>query len=595
MAKDDFLRSPQQLLRRQQKRRRLIIIAVGVLLLLVVGYFVARPVRNAIHGWQARRHADRALVFIDQEKWREARDEATAAYQLRSTEPQAIRAVARLLSRAGQPTEALEFWKNLGTVTLLTPEDLRDEAGIALKANDLGTASEAVERLLKNGKQKPTAADLLLAAEIWVRKREYPRASQFAEKALAESNPTRREQFQAIVILHTVMRNGVTPAVAKPKEIEDRMVSLVMGKDDASLDALVALAQTALETPAGANYSPPIPVDQLIRKIDNHPLSKVTHKLLAADLEMLQQPTQQKEIEQREIDLWKNSGNEELAALVTWLYRHGEYQRALDSVPIERAVQTRELFLQYVDTLGALGRWNDIRKLLESERYPLDPVIQSMYLARCYTQQGQQRSADNNWQTAIERAAGDINHLLILGEYAEKNGALSVAATAYDAAINVLPRSRPAQLGRLRVAQGTGDTKKIHTVLEELLKLWPGDTALQNDEAYTRLLLLPPDTKPDATELKSIEPIAQKLVQEEPASLPHRTLFALVYLKENRPYDALALYAGLNVPQKELSPAAVAVHSAVLAATDHAEDAHTEISHLPLNKLLPEERALIKQ
>jgi Tfp pilus assembly protein PilF len=595
MAKDDFLRSPHQLRQRQLKRRRLVMIALALLLLLVAGYFAARPVRNAIHGWQARRHANHALVFIDQEKWREARDEATAAYQLRSTEPQAIRAIARLLTRAGQPTEALEFWKNLRALAPLTPDDLRDEAGIALKANDLGTASEAVERLLKNGKQKPTAGDLLLAAEIWLRKREYPKAGQFAEKALAEAQPSRREQFRAILILRTVMQNGVTPAVTKAKDIDDRMASLATGNDDVALDVLVALAQSALETPAGTNTSPPLPVDQLISKIDNHPLAKVMHKLLAADLEMSQEPIRQKEIEQREIDRWKNSSNEDLLALGTWLYRHGEFQRALDAIPIERAVQTRELFLQYVDTLGALGRWDDIRKILESERYPLDPVIQSMYLARCYTQQGQQRSADNNWQTAIERAAGDINRLLMLAEYAEKNGALKVAGTAYDAAVNVSPRSRPAQLGRLRLAQTTGGTKNIHTVLEELLRLWPGDTALQNDEAYTRLLLLPPDTKPDASELKSIEPIAQKLVQEEPASLPHRTLFALVYLKENRPYDALALYAGLNVPQKELSPSAVAVHCAVLAATDHQEDAHTELSHLPLEKLLPEERALIKQ
>jgi tetratricopeptide (TPR) repeat protein len=247
-----------------------------------------------------------------------------------------------------------------------------------------------------------------------------------------------------------------------------------------------------------------------------------------------------------------------------------------------------------VNALGALGRWDEIRKLLESERYPLDPVIQNMYLARCYAQQGQDLGAENNWQRAIQSAAGDLSHLLLLADYAEKNGNQKIAGIAYDAAAAVSPRSRTAQLGRLRVVQSTGDTRSIHSVLEDLLKIWPNDTALQNDEAYTRLLLLPADTKPDSPELKTIEAIARKLVAQEPSSLPHRTVLGLVLLKEHQPYSALSLYAGLNVPQRELTPSAVVVHSAVLAATGRNDDAHTELSHLPQDKILPEERALIK-
>jgi tetratricopeptide (TPR) repeat protein len=594
MAENDFLLTPEELCDRQRKRRRLLVIALSAVILLVVAVLVARPVRNAIRGWQARRHAERAFVLIDQKKWREAGDEVKAAYQLRSNEPQALRAVARLLSRIGQ-VDALEFWKKLDAVAPLTKGDLREETGIALHTNDLAAATEAVQRLLKNEKEKPSAADWLLAADVWGRKREYDKASQFAEKALAEPEPTRREQFQAILILETVMRNGGARLVPNPKQIDDRMASIARANDDVAFDALIALAQYALATPAGANDSSPVPVDELIRRIDNHPLARASHKLLAADLQIWQQGDQRAQIEQRTIDRWKNSSNEELAALGAWLYQHGEYQHILDAIPLQRAAQARGLFLQYVNALGALGRWDEIRKLLESERYPLDPVVQHMYLARCYAEQGQQAGADNNWQRAIENAAGDLGKLLMVGDYAEKNGTEKAAATAYEAAAAISPKSQAAQLGRLRLAQASRDTKRIHAVLEELLKIWPNDTALQNDEAYIRLLLLPPDTKPDAKELKSIETIAQKLVQEEPSSLPHRTLLGLVYLKENRPFDALNLYNGLNVPQKELTPSAVVVHSAVLAATGRDADARTEISHLPQNKVLPEERALIKQ
>ena len=529
-------------------------------------------------------------VLINQEKWREARDEAAAAYQLHSAEPAALRAVALLLSRAGQ-VDALEFWRNLAAVAPLTPSDLREQAKIALKANDLAAAGDAVHYLLENKKEKPTPADWLLGADVWGRKREYDKAAQLAEKVLADPTATQRDQFQAALILETVIHEGSGDLVKDQQRVNDRFVAFARGNDDVALDALTALAQYALTD--NGQSTPPMPVEELIRRINDHPQAKTLHKLLAADLEIARQPDQRTNIEEREINRWKKSGDEDLTALGTWLYQHGQYQRILDAIPLDRAVLTRELFLQHVNTLGALGRWDEIRRLLESERYPLDPVIQHMYLARCYGQQGQDLGADNNWQRAIQDAAGDLTHLLMVGDYAEKNSNLKIAAIAYDAAATVSPKSRAAQLGRLRVCQAGGDTKRIHAMLEELLKIWPHDTALQNDEAYTRLLLLPPETKPDAPELKAIEVIARKLVELEPSSLPHRTVLGLVLLKEHQAYSALGLYAGLNVPQKELTPSAVVVHSAVLAATGRNDDAHTEIAHLPQNKILPEERALI--
>src|SRR5205814_3278144 len=87
-------------------------------------------------------------------------------------------------------------------------------------------------------------------------------------------------------------------------------------------------------------------------------------------------------------------------------------------------------------------------------------------------------------------AGGEAGKLLSLADYAEKNGNVDLARTAYDTAAQQSPKLRPAQQGRLRIAQRTGDTKKIHAVLAEMLKIWPNDAAVQNDEGYLRLLLL---------------------------------------------------------------------------------------------------------
>ena len=128
---DDVMLTAEELRLRQKKRKRLLV--TGIILAALVGAAVlgGRPVLHAIKAWQARRHAQTALALMEKEQWNDARKEATAAFQLWPNEPQAVRAVARFLSRTRQ-AQALEFWDRLEKQGRLTREDLVDEATIAL-------------------------------------------------------------------------------------------------------------------------------------------------------------------------------------------------------------------------------------------------------------------------------------------------------------------------------------------------------------------------------------------------------------------------------------------------------------------------------
>src|SRR2546423_7288 len=276
MAENDFMLTDEERRQGRRKRRRWLLTAIALLLFAVVGVVAARPVRHFIKGWQARRHAERAFVFIDQEKWPEARDEATAAYRLSPNEPQALRALARLLSRVNQPS-AFEFWKKLEVVQPLTRADLREEATAALKTNDLAIADEAVQELLKNEREKSSAADWLLAADVSGRKNQYDKASQFAEKALAEPGLPRRQEYEAVFILETIVRDGGARFVRDAKQIDDRMAALARGNDDVALDALIVVVQFVAAAPLEANNSAHVPVDELIRRINDHPLARARH------------------------------------------------------------------------------------------------------------------------------------------------------------------------------------------------------------------------------------------------------------------------------------------------------------------------------
>jgi hypothetical protein len=584
MASGDFMLTTEELRLKLRKRRRIVVLVLLLVLVLITGFFGGHPAMNAIKSWQARRHAQRAFTLINKEQWIDARGEAVAAFQLRPTEPQALRAVARFLSRTHQP-EALEFWKQLAGKTPLTRQDVRDEAMIAIIAGDTSRADASVRELIGSHAEP---ADWLLAAQLSVQKNLREQAKSSLEKIVADSRTTATEQFRATLLQLALAGDNQTEranALTRLKKLAD-------AKTATSVDALVVLAQNALSTSTDSSDSARHKAGDLAHALENHPLAKAKHKLLALDLRVRVDPTQREALISRAIADWKDTEPADVAVLAEWLNGKNEFQKTLDTIPLEKALQSRDLFLRYLDALGGLGRWNEIKQLLGSERFPLDPMLQAMYLARCSGQLGEKTAAGNNWRRALEAAGGDVQKLITLAQYAEKNENAEIAEAAYNGAATVSPKLRVAHDGRLRLAQASRDTKKLHAVLADMLALWPNDPAIRNDEAYTRLLLLPVASGEEhVDEINAIEQLARKLVQQNPASLPHRTLLALARLKQHRAFAALEVYSNIQVVPNAVSPSALAVHAAVLAANDRRNDARHEIEQAPLDKLLPEEQA----
>src|SRR6202795_2855486 len=463
---DNILLTAEELRLWRYKRRIWLVVVLLFALGIVATFFGARPASNAIKAWQARRHANHAFAYINNEQWNDAQREAIAAYQLRPSEPQALRAVARFLSRVREP-EALDFWKQLQNRQSLTREDRRDEVAVALAGNDLSVAEMALKDLLTRKDSPPSAADWLLAAQVAQQKSETNEARKFAQKALDDSRADERTQFQAALLMLALG----SPEDADASSIDAawaRLRKLAQGKTKAALVALVALAQHALSRPGGTGSvasnslvpSPSkkgddtevVPPNDLVRALETHPFAKTPHKLLALDLQMHADPTQREALISRAIADWQNADADSLVALATWLDEKGEYQRQLDTIPLVRALQSRDLFLQHLDALGALDRWSEIKQLLESEHFPLDQVVQRMYVARCNARLGEKTAAENNWKLALEAAGGESGKLVVLAEYAERNGANEIAEVAYATATNESPKLRAAWQGRLRLA-----------------------------------------------------------------------------------------------------------------------------------------------
>jgi len=387
---------------------------------------------------------------------------------------------------------------------------------------------------------------------------------------------------------------------AAPTKDENSVAKLSVGStpqpptrsgDSITLD----LAAGSPPTPAGQTMS----LTEVANALENHPDARPYHKLLALELRARQDPALADQYVADAVQRFGNAArlaqtyqdgadlaNETLLALVTWLNNIGRPAKTLEVLPQELAAQRQELFLQYLNALGGLQRWNEIKDDLMSERFPIEPVLQHMYLAVAQTHLGSATGATNEWQRALEVAKTPAK-LYILAKYAEQNSANDIADSAYASAIKIEPENREAYTGRLRLALAAGKTANAQTIATEITQLWPDDTAARNQNAYLRLLL-----GASGEQAEEAEREADVLVKKEPLNWSARATLGLARFRLGRNEDALAAFRGIKATGNE-PPGALAVRAAILAVNGHEEGARNDALLLVAKPLLPEERALI--
>jgi hypothetical protein len=611
-------------LRSRRLRLFFLLAAVVIVVFAAVLYFTAPRLGGAIKAWQSRRLARQAFAMIERKQWSDANAKARDAYLLRQNEPEAWRAIGRLLSRAGQKAPALDWWKKLDDQHLLTIEDRRDFAGAALAVGDLTAAAPQIEALLAQ-RAGPAPVDIVLAGQLAVRRSDAVLAVDYAERALADKLAKPYDILSAAILVLSVTTRDSQPYMDAWKRIEDlardpkNVVSLEAlvflareqprapapsTSDNASLSlGGVASAQTTPGTPnafgAGslsfglgatprpASGGPTMQPLDVANALENHPEGRPYHKLLALELRAQHDPALADEYVAQAVERFRNGDDETLVALAAWLNNLGRPAKALQLLPTERASRRQDLFLQHLNALAALQRWNEVKDALTSERFPIDPVLQHMYLATARTHLSEATAATNEWRRALE-AANTLEKLFTLAQYAEQNHAGDIAGKAYSEVIKLAPKNRAAYAGRLRIALASEQTAQAQTVAAEIAQLWPDDAAARNQDAYLRLLLRQlPDGAAEAAERQ-----AQIYVAQEPWNWSARATLGLARLRLGRKEDALAVFRTVRATGSE-PPGALAVRAAILAINGYEEGARGDARNLGAEHLLPEERALI--
>src|SRR5437667_4782123 len=598
--KDDLdLTPPEE--QQARRRKRLFLLALPVVTVLAAAiYFGASPVSGAIKGWQSRRLAHQAFVMIEQKQWNEADAKARDAFLLRPTEPEAWRAIGRLQSRTGQSATALEWWKKIDEQHHLTVEDRRDFAKAALVAGELTTAATQIDQLLAQ-REGPQPVDILLAGQLAVRRSNPVLAVDYAQRTLADNRTKPYDILSAAILVLSVTKADSPPHLNAWKRIED------LARDPqnaASLDALAFLAtQQSLAPsrvssgdislslgsggPAAGQPAATIGLLEIADALEKHPDARPYHKLLALQLRVQHDPVLVDQYVADAIERFGKGNDETLAALAAWLNSMGRAQKTLDLLPLDHAVKRQDLYLRHVDALAALERWDEVKEILTSERFPIDPVLQHMYLATARSHLGETAGTTNEWQRALESTANNADKLMTLATYAEQNHASDIADAAYAQIIKATPRNRTAYAAGVRLAEKAGRTADAQALAAEIVKLWPEDAAARNEDAYLRLLLGASNGAAEAAERE-----AQVLVAQEPLNWSARATLGLARLRLGKKQEALAVFRNIRATGSE-PPGALAVRAAILAVTGYEEGARGDARNLGAEHLLPEERALI--
>ncbi len=538
-------------------------------LLGVAGALGGPPAYRALKTWRAHGLVAQANRLLAAGRAPEAVRLAQAAYQLSPRDDQTIRVLAQLYASEGQ-RDALVLWQNLVAAGKATAADRRALATFALAIQAWDTAAEQLRWLLR---QAPAdLANLELATQFYFQRGELAQAERFCQQALARQPENRGLRL----LLARLLAESGDPGEAAQARLTIR--TLAAGEDAVGLEGLTALAAMP-ELPEAA-------ADWVADRLEHHPLATAADHLLAAGLRIHWHPEQRQSLITQASARYGDGSDVERLVLARWLNALGDYTQTLACLPPAVALKSQDLCLVRLDALAALGRWQDIRQTLDDRHCPLEAVLNHLFHARVAEELGRKEEAKLAWSRVQMTATDRPLTWLYVAQYAERLGDVAQAAKAWRRLTHDPSFNRIAYRALIRLGEREGNTRALRALMREIAQQFPSDPEPRNDLAYLDLLL-----NDDAA---GAETVAAQLVHDHPNYLAYRTTLALARLRHNQAAAAAALYRGLELDWGGVLPGWQAVRAAVLGANGETNLARVACRRIPLERLKPEERALIQ-
>jgi predicted Zn-dependent protease len=236
------------------------------------------------------------------------------------------------------------------------------------------------------------------------------------------------------------------------------------------------------------------------------------------------------------------------------------------------------------DTYVARKEWTNLESFLANQNWgDLDPLRLAL-VSRALKEQGDKRKSRTTWNTAVHRASPQAETLMLLLRASESWG-------WSEETEDVLWRlkERPKYVGwslknLYARYEERGDTRSLHKVVSELIRLNPADDGAKNNFCVFSLLL---DIHTD----KAAD-YARELYQKYPTNSTVVTTYAFALHKQKKNKQAMEILKILS-PEQLKEPSVAAYYGIILAESGNAAQADHYLKLAQTARLLPEERALL--
>jgi Flp pilus assembly protein TadD len=465
---------------------------------------------------------------------------------------------------------AFPYWESLAAAAAMTLEDRLECAGLALRLGNREVAATQVEALLKVPDR--SARTLLIASQYHAILGDSEPALAFAREAfqMEPANPTNG------LALASLLTGSGKPDQAR--EAAAILWPLAAAPGPAQLTALAAILNSPMATRADRERVH----DVLAAK----PSRTLQEELVLGDARVSLDPSRQGQIADEFVERYGRGAPEEMAAVGMWLNRQQLYQRTLALLLPDLASRSPVLLdLRYQALVGS-GDFRAAYDYVNKDIRGADPFQIEKLRCTAAMRAGDATAAESHLRGMLHHAGIQPQLLRIVADFALRNSNREVAGEAVKRLARSPRDAAEAYRALVLIADEQGETWLARDYGRKLIPLLPDDPTPQLQVAYYDLLL---NENIEKTLL-----LAAKLHEDNPADFGRRALLAFAYLRSNEPQRAGELIDAQTVTWARLPPGIRATVVAILGANGRDEAARSLLRAIPLARLKPEERELIR-
>ena len=281
--------------------------------------------------------------------------------------------------------------------------------------------------------------------------------------------------------------------------------------------------------------------------------------------------------------------NDSLAVvrLAQWCSQHDHHEAVVDLMNVDLALKRKDWFLMYIKSLGVLGEWKRVLRVLTSEDCPLEPFLLDILECEAYAESGDRIKAVSQWYRAKIASNPVLNDLWLLVRIGDKIGLERETEKLFRELVIVgeNPEKVLAYVAERELANEDYDAFYRH--LTTFRELYNNVGSIVNDWAYYSFLM-------GRRVVEATEAVNQ-LVEQDPSQLRYHMTWALGQIKIGHYREVLARFQQFDLDWMELHPKWRFILALALAGVGEYEQADAYLEGVDPQTLRPMELELYEK